>query len=56
MAYTFIIGLTSRLRNVFHSCWTKPSLTCQCQMGDNYDWHVFSFLNVRHQIAIRYGK
>ena len=55
-ANTFVIGLISRLRNAFHSCWTKPSLTCQCQMGDNYDWHVSSFLSVRRQIAIRYGK
>lgn len=35
-AYTRIMGLTSRFRNACHSCWTKPSLTCHCQMGDNY--------------------
>ena len=24
-ANTFVIGLISRLRNAFHSCWSKPS-------------------------------
>lgn len=49
----FILRLTDRFNNTLRHVWTKPSLTCQCQMGDNYNSRVSSFLNVRHQSAIR---